>query len=565
MGKVLITAALPYANGRVHLGHLAGAYLPADTYARWRRLKGDDVVFVCGSDEHGVPITLSALKQKCSPQQVVDEFHKANGEAFASANIMFDIWGRTSSPAHHALAQDFFTKLLNKGYIDKREIMQYFSAKSKMFLPDRYVEGECPRCGHPDARGDQCDACGGTYEVTELKNPRCALPGDASTPELKPTSHWFLKLDAFQTRLEQYLAAHHAGASPWRANTLRGAEGWLKMGLKPRCITRDTEWGVKIPLDETGLEGKRLYVWFDAPIGYVSFTQQLFAQRGQPEAWREYWQNPECSIYNFIGKDNIPFHAITWPAMELGYNDAGGPPYQLSMQVVANEFLNFGADKFSKSRGNSIELGWFAQKFGADPLRYYLTANAPEDSDSAFTWEDFLRRYNGELADVLGNFVHRTLTFTHKYFEAHVPEGAPTGEAEHTLHAEIAATRSASATALDQLRFKAALGQLIDLARVCNRYFDEKKPWAQRKTDLDACGATIRICCEAAAALGLGLRPFLPESAAKILKSFGLSETEAFRPGSAGLDALELVKPGVTLATPEVPFKKIEEQEIAVL
>lgn len=565
MSKVLVTAALPYANGRVHLGHLAGAYLPADTYVRWRRLKGDDVVFVCGSDEHGVPITLSALKRGCSPQEVVDEYHAANGAAFAAALVQFDIWGRTSSPEHHALSQEFFTRLLNKGYIDAREIQQYYSEKSKMFLPDRYVEGECPRCGNTEARGDQCDACGGTYEVTELKSPRCALPGDNSTPVLKPTSHWFLRLDAFQAPLEKYIAAHHGPeAAGWRANALRGAEGWLKMGLKARCITRDTEWGVKIPLAQPGIEGKRLYVWFDAPIGYVTFTQQLFAQRGNPEGWRDYWQNPDCTLYNFIGKDNIPFHAITWPAMELGYNDAvpGGPHYQLATQVVANEFLNFGADKFSKSRGNVIEIGAFVEKFGAESLRYYLTAVAPEENDSAFTWEDFLRRYNGELADVLGNFIHRTLTFAHKYFEGKVPEGSAPGEAEARLRAEARAAREESARLLDGLRFKAALARIIDLARAANKYFDEKAPWSQRKTDLNACGTTIRVCCETAAALALGLRPFLPGSAPKLLKSFGLAPEDAFKPGSAALDPLELARPGTLLAPPEVPFKKLEEKDI---
>ncbi|MBI3828162.1 MAG: methionine--tRNA ligase [Planctomycetes bacterium] len=565
MGKVLVTAALPYANGRVHLGHLAGAYLPADTYVRWRRLKGDDVVFICGSDEHGVPITLSALKRKCSPQEVVDEFHKANGAAFAAAGVAFDIWGRTSSPEHHALSQDFFAKLLSKGYIDRREIQQYYSEKSKMFLPDRYVEGTCPHCGNERARGDECENCQKPYEVTDLKNPRSALPGDDSAPVLKATSHWFLRLDTFQPRLERYVAAHGEGQSEaWRNNTLRGAEGWLKLGLRARCITRDTEWGVKIPLSEPGIDGKRLYVWFDAPIGYVTFTQQLFAQRGNPEGWREYWQNPACPIYNFIGKDNIPFHAITWPAMEFGYNDAAadGNKYEIASQVVANEFLNFGADKFSKSRGNLIEIGWFVEKYGAESLRYYLTAVAPEENDSTFTWEDYARRYNGELADVLGNFVHRTLTFTHKYFDAKIPEGGPAGDGEGKLRAEISAALSESAKHLDGLRFKAGLARLMDLARAGNRFFDEKAPWAQRKTDLHACGATIRVCCETTAALALGLRPFLPGSAPKILKSFGLAAEDAFKPGSAGLDPRSITQPGTPLAPPEVPFKKLEEKDL---
>ncbi|MCZ7649201.1 MAG: methionine--tRNA ligase [Planctomycetota bacterium] len=564
MGKVLVTSALPYANGRVHLGHLAGAYLPSDTYVRWRRLKGDDVVYVCGSDEHGVPITLSALKNKTTPQDVVDEYHVANGGAFASALVHFDIWGRTSSAEHHRLTQEFFKVLHAKSYIEKRGSEQYYSERSRMFLPDRYVEGVCPRCNADGARGDQCDACGGTYDVTELKQPRCALPGDDSTPVLKTTNHWYLKLEAFQARLEEYVASHEAaGPGAWRLNTLRGAEGWLKAGLRARCITRDTEWGVRIPLDDAEVASKRLYVWFDAPIGYVTFTQQLFAQRGDPEGWREYWQNPDCPIYNFIGKDNIPFHCITWPAMELGYNDGregGERPYRLATQVVANEFLTFGGEKGSKSKGNAVEIADFVRQHGADPLRYYLTAIAPEDSDSNFTWEDFRHRYNGELADVLGNFAHRTFTFTHKYFEGRVPEGKPAGPAEAKLRAAAEAARAAWAGALDGFRFKNALAAVIDLAREGNRYFDEKAPWKQRKDDPEACGATLRACLETAGALGLGLRPFLPESSARLLATFNLSDKESFAAGSALRDARDFAKPGATLAKPEVLFKKIEAE-----
>lgn len=573
MGKVLVTAALPYANGKVHLGHMAGAYLPADIYVRWRRLRGDDAVFICGSDEHGVPITLSAVKRGCEPQEVVDEFHALNGEAFAAAGIDFDIWGRTSSPEHHVLSQAFFTRLLELGYIDQQEIQQYYSEPSKMFLPDRYVEGVCPRCDYDGARGDQCDNCGGTYEVTELKEPRCALPNDDSTPVLKSTKHWFLRLDAFQDRLIEYVGRHAGGnAYPWRLNVARGAEGWLKMkhkdgsvGLKARCITRDTTWGVPIPIDDPIVDGKRLYVWFDAPIGYVTFTQQLFASRGKPEGWKDYWQNPDCPIYNFIGKDNIPFHCITWPAMQVGANERppeGEQPYQLATNVVANEFLNFGQDKFSKSKGNLIEIGWFVEKYGAEPLRYYLTSVAPEDNDSTFTWEDFLRRYNGELADVVGNFSHRSLTFTHKYFDGKVPEGAAPGEPEAKLREEAAAALRDCAANLDAFKFKAALARVVDLARAGNKYFDEKAPWAQRKTDLDACGTTLRTCLEAVAGIALALRSFLPNSSAKMLAAFGVPEEEVHVSGSADRDPLDLAKPGNALAKPQVPFKKLDEESV---
>ena len=566
MAKVLVTSALPYANGDVHLGHLAGAYLPADIYARWRRLKGDETLFICGSDEHGVPITLTALQQGVSPREVVDEYHRLNGEAFEAADVRFDTWGRTSDPEHHAVSQEFFTRLLKAGHIEERETQQLYSEKSRMFLPDRYVEGTCPKCGHSSARGDQCDNCGGTYEVTELLDPRCMLPGDDSRPVLKPTLHWFLKLGDFQERLSQYVAAHGEGApQEWRANSRRGAEGWLKAGLRSRCITRDTTWGVRIPLDDPRVAQKRLYVWFDAPIGYVTFTRQLCARRGRGEIWRDYWQNPECPVIHFIGKDNIPFHCITFPAMLAGVNDAPAPGqgrYQLATQVVANEFLNFGGQKGSKSKGNAVGIGDFVRRFGSEALRYYITAIAPEETDTNFTWADFARRYNTELADVLGNFVHRTLTFTQKYFGGRVPEGGAPGERDGALRAEIEAALRESGALLDGFRFKNGLARTMDLARAGNRYFDEKAPWAQRKTDLAACGTTLRVCLEAAAALALGLRPILPKSAGRVLLGFGLAPEEAFRAGSAGLAPQAVARPGTPLAAPEVPFKKVEDKDI---
>src|ERR1043165_813767 len=427
MPKLLVTSALPYANGRVHLGHLAGAYLPADIYVRWQRIKGVDVRFVCGSDEHGVPITLSALKRGLSPQQVVDENHEANGAAFSAAGIQFDIWSRTSSPVHHALTNEFFTRLFDKGYIEKRLSQQLYSEKLKMFLPDRYVVGECPNCHNPNARGDECEVCGSSYEVTELLHPRVAIEGDGSTPVLKDTYHWYLRLDAFEERLKHFVDSHdESSPAPWRANAQREARSMLKRGLKPRAITRDTNWGVEIPLNDPDTQGKRMYVWFDAPIGYVTFTQQYFAAHGKLEDWKDFWQNPDCAIINFIGKDNIVFHAIIWPAMLMGVNDAtkaGERPYQLVSQVVANEFLKFGGEKASKSRGNAVEISEFVSQYGSEALRFYLSINAPENSDSSFTWEDFFQRYNGELADILGNFVHRMMTFAVNKLGGVVPDG----------------------------------------------------------------------------------------------------------------------------------------------
>jgi methionyl-tRNA synthetase len=563
--KVLVTSALPYANGRVHLGHLAGAYLPADIYVRWLRLKGCDVRYICGSDEHGVPITLSALKRHVSPQTIVDEFHALNGAAFEAADVKFDIWGRTSSPEHHAVTQEFFRRLDARGYIEKHGTQQFFSEKLKIFLPDRYVEGLCPLCGHDGARGDQCDNCGGTYEVTELKNPRVAIEGDGSTPVLKQTTHWFLRLDLLAPKLDQFVAAHRdRTAQPWRANAQRESVGWLKRGLRPRSITRDIDWGVKIPLDDPEAAGKRLYVWFDAPIGYVTFTQQLFAREGHPEDWKDFWQNPECPIIHFIGKDNIAFHCITWPGVLLGANEAVPPgerPYKLPTQVVANEFLNFGADKFSKSRGNVIEIDAFAAKFGSEALRYYLTAVAPENTDSTFTWDDFRQRYNGELADVIGNYVHRVLTFAYNKFGGKVPEPGELGP-HAAFAAETTTALSNCAALLDGFQFRNALAVGLNCARAGNVYFDANAPWKSLKTDPAECQRLVYVCLCRVAALGLLLRPFLPRSAETILRGLGVAQP--FAPGSATLKPEDVVRPGAPIAKPEVLFKKLEEKDVGL-
>ena len=565
MKKLLVTSALPYANGRVHLGHLAGAYLPADTYVRWQRMKGLDVRFVCGSDEHGVPITLSALKRGITPQQVVDENHEANGAAFAAADVKFDIWSRTSSPEHHALTQDFFKRLYAKGYIEKRLSQQLYSEKLKMFLPDRYVVGECPVCHHPDARGDECESCGSSYEVTELIKPRVAIDGDGSTPILKDTYHWYLKLDAFEERLKTWVDTHaENGAEPWRANAQRESRAMLKRGLHARAITRDTNWGVKIPLDDPDTEGKRFYVWFDAPIGYVTFTQQLFAREGHPDAWKDFWQNPDCPVMNFIGKDNIVFHTIIWPAMLMGVNDAVPPgerPYKLVSQVVANEFLKFGADKFSKSRGNAIEIGEFATKYGTEALRYYLTAIAPESADSAFTWEDFQQRYNGELADVLGNFVHRVVTFSVNKLSATVPEGSASASEVHPAFASETQTALSNTCALlDGFQFRNALAAIMTCARAGNVYFDSNAPWKSLKVDVPECHRVLRNCLDRVAAIGLMLRPFLPKSAAAILANFGVADP--FAANSASLRPSDIVKTGAAIGTPSVLFKKLEAADM---
>jgi len=561
--KILVTSALPYANGRVHLGHLAGAYLPADIFVRWLRLKGNDVRFICGSDEHGVPITLTALKQKCTPQDVVDQFHKANGEAFAAADVKFDIWSRTSSPEHHVLTQSFFKRLHEKGYIEKHESKQWYSEKLKMFLPDRYVSGTCPICKNENARGGECEACGATFEDSELLNPRVAFEGDNSTPVLKTTGHWFIKLETLEGKLKDFIASHgDASAAPWRANVQREATGWLKRGLQQRSITRDTTWGVKIPLADAEVEGKAIFVWFDAPIGYVTFTQQLFANERNPAGWKDFWQNPECPVYNFIGKDNIWFHAIFWPAMLQAVNDSvlpGEKPYQLVHQVVANEFLNFGGEKGSKSKGNAVEIGTFVEKYGSEALRYYLTAIAPEGNDTNFTWGDFAQRFNGELADILGNYVHRVLTFTVNKLGAVVPDASDLG-AHKAFHDETLTALSTTAALLDGLQFRNALNTVVNCARGGNVFFDGNAPWKLLKTDVAECHRVVLANLYRVAAIGLALRPFLPKSSAAILKNFGLND--AFVAGSANLRPEDVVKAGGAIAKPEVLFKKLEPTDL---
>jgi methionyl-tRNA synthetase len=552
--RTLVTSALPYANGRIHIGHLAGAYLPADIYARWLRLCGEDVLFVCGSDEHGVPITLRALSEGTTPQAVIDRFHTENEAAFRAVGMSFDIYGRTSWPEHHALTQEFFGRLEANGFIEKRPVQQYFSEKMKMFLPDRYVEGVCPRCGNRDARGDQCDACGSTYEVTELGEPRSAVPGDGTTPVLRETMHWFLLLDRFQERLAQWVE----GKTDWRPNTRGTALSWLREGLRARCVTRDTEWGVKIPLDDPEAEGKRVYVWFDAPIGYVTNTRVWAERAGRPDAWRAYWQDPESRIVHFIGKDNIPFHAIIFPAMLLGHEG-----YTLPDVVVANEYLNFlrageaAASKFSKSRGTVVEVGAFVETYGADRLRYYLTSIAPEGADSEFSWNDFLHRTNGEIADVLGNFVHRTLSFAVKNCAARVPPLGEPSEADRKLLAAIGETRDAIGRLIARFQFRAGQVALLDLARLGNRYFDEQQPWATRKSDPARCAATIHVCLQLVAALAGLMAPFLPLSAQRLAGMLHLEGAGSWAGiGSAGLPE------GAPLEKPEILFPKLEPEDV---
>ncbi len=555
--RTLITAALPYANGPIHLGHLAGAYLPGDVYARYLRLKGHPVLYVCGSDEYGVPITLTALKEGVSPRDVIDRYHAANDAAFRRVGVQFDIFGRTSWPIHTETVQGFFRKLYDGGHIEKQEMELWYSEQSDRFLPDRYVKGVCPKCGYEDATGDECENCGAQYSPHDLIEPRANIPGDSSRPILRMTNHWFLRLQDFREPLKAWLDSH----PEWRANTRGIAYAWVE-DLRSRCITRDTDWGVPIPLDDPEAASKRFYVWFDNAIGYVTNTRQWgLDAKGDPEAWVPWWKDAGSRIVHFIGKDNIPFHAVLFPAYLMGQGD-----YTLADNVVANEYLNIlnretgKAEKGSKSKGNMISVEWFADRFSTDAIRYYLCAIMPESRDAAFDWDEFMNRYNGELCDVVGNFVHRSLTMTVKNFGAAVPTPGALDAEDEALLASLPEQLDGVAGSLAQFRFRQGLERFIEIGRRANQYFDTKQPWVTRKTDLERTATTLYVCCQVVRALCTAMAPFVPDGASRLAKVLGVTLSEGGPDG--GPDAWEEAKrplaAGAPLGTPEVLFPKID-------
>jgi len=549
--RALVTSALPYANGHVHIGHLAGAYLPADIYARYLRARGVEVAFICGSDEHGAPTTIAADAEGVTPGEIVDRYHPANGAAFEAARVEFDIWGRTSSARNHENAQYFFKRLHDGGHISKKESEQFYCATCERFLADRYVEGTCHHCGEAGARGDQCDKCGRLIDALKLGEPKCKICG--STPEVRKTTHWYFKLCDFQESLTEWLESK----TDWRMNVRQGAMGWLREGLRERAITRDLAWGIKVPLDDPDAEGKVLYVWFDAPIGYLTFTQQWAEDEGTPERWKDFWRDPECPIAHFIGKDNIAFHAITWPAMLMGAED----DTQLPSWVVANEYLNLGEGKFSKSLGRVIRIADFAREFGSDGLRYHITAIAPESSDSEFTWEDFRQRY-GELAGTLGNLCHRGLTFAAKRMGGRFPPVDRLTDADREALALVRSARDAAGKSLLRFRFKEALGHVMELARAGNRHFDERAPWQSRKTDMPDCEAAIAASLGIVRGLATLVHPFLPDAAERLARSLGAAAPE-IGPGSWDSAGEGDLPAGAQLGEPEVLFPKLDDDEFA--
>ena len=539
MKRTLITSALPYANGHIHLGHAAGAYLPADIYTRFLRLSGEEVLYVCGSDENGVAITISADQEKVAPQAIVDKYHSSNKDAFDNFGMSFDIYSRTSSPAHHETAREFFADFLNKGYLIEKEEEQFFDAKADMFLPDRYVEGECPKCGYDKARGDQCDKCGAYYNQTELKNPISTVSGEK--PIVKKTTHWYLQFAKFEEFLNEYVDSH---LGDWKSNVLQQTKSWLKEGLTERAMTRDLKWGVSLEgipgIDDEKAAGKVLYVWFDAVLGYISATKEWAAAHNKD--WKTWWQDNDTRYLAFIGKDNIVFHTIIFPVMLKGKGD-----YILPDNVPAHEFLNLEGRKFSKSTGWGIDLKDFYEDFKEpqwnDSLRYTLAMNFPETRDSDFTWKDFQARNNNELAAILGNFVNRSLVFLKKSFGGNVPklEGkyadlqkdwkalaeAPSEEAYNEYAAKYGENDRILIKSLIEgihkidvnyrkFRFRDAITETMNVARAANKYFNDEEPWKSAKNDLQLCAKTLYTCVQLIHSLGIIFAPVLPYTSRKI-------------------------------------------------
>ena len=506
--RYTVTAALPYANGPVHIGHLAGVYLPADIYVRYLRSAERDVKFICGSDEHGVPITIRAQKEGVTPQQVVDKYHAIIRDSFRDFNVSFDVYSRTSSATHAEVSSSFFTKLNDAGQFIEQTTQQYFDEQAQQFLADRYIVGTCPNCGNENAYGDQCERCGTSLSPTELINPRSMLSG--AQPVLRDTKHWFLPLDQYEPWLREWIVEGHK--NDWKANVYGQCKSWIDQGLLPRAVTRDLDWGVPVPVP--GAEGKVLYVWFDAPIGYISATKEAF-----PDEWELYWKDAGSKLVHFIGKDNIVFHCIIFPVMLKAHGE-----FILPDNVPANEFLNLEGDKISTSRNWAVWLHEYLQDFPgqADVLRYVLCANAPETKDNDFTWKDFQARNNNELVATLGNFVNRAAVLTHKFFEGRVPVLGELTAIDRDAFAQLAEFPAKIGALIENYRFRDALAEVLNLARVGNKYLAETEPWHLIKTDVARTGTVLHVALQIAAALAPLLAPFLPESAQKLATMLNL-------------------------------------------
>ncbi len=560
--KFMVTSALPYANGPIHLGHIAGAYLPADIFVRFQKLIGNDVVYICGTDEHGVPITLRAEQEGVTPRVIVQRYHENIKSAFERMNISFDIFSGTSNVhnKHHAkISREFFINLLQNNLISSHISDQHYCEKCDRFLPDRFIQGTCPKCGYLEARGDECSACNKPFDSLELKNPKCKICG--TVPNVKPTKHWYLRLDLLQSELEQWLDTKKGY---WKENVINFVRGWFKDGLTERAITRDLYWGVPVPLNEESA-GKVLYVWFDAPIGYISATMEWAERNGNIEKWKDYWQNPECKIVHFIGKDNIPFHAIIWPGMLMGQRKNYGLPWQ----IPANEYLTFGvtakesetAEKASKSKGNVLWVHESLDLFPADMLRYFLAANAPEKTDTMFTWHDFQNKCNTELLNTIGNLFNRVLKFISQNFNGQIPEPNQTLSArDQEVLQSIQNTTGKVKALFENFEVRQAVSEVVNLGRFGNQYFDEKAPWKSLKENKIDCQTTLYISAQLCQAIAVMLSPVIPESMQKIWKQLGHTEK------IDNWDLSTTVLPANhKIGIPEGLFQKVENETVAKL
>lgn len=559
--RYTVTAALPYTNGPVHIGHLAGVYVPADIYVRYLRSNEKDVVFICGSDEHGVPITLKAKNEGITPQQVVDKYHRIIGDSFRDFGVSFNIYHRTSSETHHQTASGFFKNLYDTGVFTEEVTEQYFDEKASQFLADRYITGTCPNCGNENAYGDQCEKCGTSLSPNELINPKSTLSGDK--PVLRSTRNWFLPLDKMQPAIESYVDSH----KEWRPTVFGQCKSWLNGGLQPRAMTRDLDWGVKVPVE--GAHGKVLYVWFDAPIGYISATKDLFNadlndhkkqeyyfnEGLKPQgSWEDYWKSDDCKLVHFIGKDNIVFHCIIFPAMLMAHGE-----YALADNVPANEFLNLEGDKISTSRNWAVWLPEYLADFPGkqDVLRYVLTATAPETKDNDFTWKDFQARNNNELVAIFGNFINRVMVLSHKYFDGKVLMGSAFTDGDKEVLAEMASYPSKIGMSIEQYRFREALGEFMNLARLGNKYLADMEPWKLIKSDEERVKTVLNVSLQISAHLAILAEPFLPFTSAKL---FGMLNLDVLGWNQAGQE--ELLSAGHQLNEASLLFEKIEDPAI---
>ena len=549
--RYTVTAALIYANGPIHIGHLAGCYLPADIYVRYLRLKGKDVAFISGTDEHGVPITIKAKKEGTTPQAVVDKYYGIIKDSFEQFGISFDIYSRTSNPVHHETSQEFFTTLNNKGYFDEVITEQYFDETAQQFLADRYIVGECPVCHNDGAYGDQCEKCGSSLSPTELINPKSTISG--AKPVMKATKNWYLPLDRMQPEIEKYVNSH----PEWKPNVFGQCQSWLKQGLQPRAMTRDLDWGVKVPLEDA--EGKVLYVWFDAPIGYISMTKEWAAATGKN--WEDYWKSEETKLVHFIGKDNIVFHCIIFPAMLMAEGS-----FILADNVPANEFMNLENDKISTSRNWAVWLHEYLEEFPGkqDVLRYALAANAPESKDNDFTWKDFQTKNNSELVGIFGNFVNRTVVLTQKFYDGKVPERGELQEVDKQALEALKQLPCDVSDAMKNYKFRDALASMMEIARLGNKYLAETEPWKAIKEDPERVKTIMNIAMQITATLAIVAEPFLPFTSQKLYDQLKLSSWNLNGPKHEWIDAgnADLVPVGLELGSGALLFEKIEDETI---